>query len=535
MTTTVGDAPQAVLNDVQTTPARANSGVVSWATLAWVFVAMVLSLSLFTSSAYLGSSDLHSAMEVIGGPIGLVAGLTFIHRYLALGDRAHLFFGLAFFVNASADIVHGALPFLISRGVLDLPVSALDRFLPLSFLAGRTTAALVLIAAPTLIRRLSNRERLPAQGLSIGVVVIGAIMSSILYLVPLPAAVYPEQLIGRPADMLTAFLFVPATLITYRWHRRTGDPMAWWVSLFAMAGAVGQFWMGFSTHLYDIHFDGAHAFKVVSYLLPLVGLSLYQVRLIAQRDEYAGRLEERADVLAEANEQLARANAIKTEFVSVVSHELRTPLTAILGFASTMAEFWEDTPDDEKREHLAIIERQGIRLSRLINDLLAMSQLESGTLETFLEDLDVSELCTRIVRDLGVRAEMVEVELADGLYAKADPDHVEQILVNFLTNATRYGEPPIRLVGGRQPDGRIEVIVEDRGTGVPEAFRPHLFEKFAQADTGPTRRSQGTGLGLAIVRGLAHAQGGEAWYEPNEPRGSRFGIRLPPASEETHR
>jgi signal transduction histidine kinase len=109
----------------------------------------------------------------------------------------------------------------------------------------------------------------------------------------------------------------------------------------------------------------------------------------------------------------------------------------------------------------------------------------------------------------------------------ADPNHFRQIVTNFLTNALKYGRTPIQ-VEAAVSDGTVEVRVRDQGEGVPEDFVPRLFEKFAQAP-GVAQAHRGTGLGLSIVRGLARAQGGDAWYEPNEPRGSCFGVRLPRA------
>ncbi|MGH2678216.1 MAG: sensor histidine kinase, partial [Actinomycetota bacterium] len=108
-----------------------------------------------------------------------------------------------------------------------------------------------------------------------------------------------------------------------------------------------------------------------------------------------------------------------------------------------------------------------------------------------------------------------------GLRVRVDPDHLEQILMNYVSNAMRYGRPPVRIDAGRR-DRFVEIVVADSGSGVPPAFVPRLFEEFAQAG----RSGTGTGLGLSIVLGLARAQGGDAWYEAGEP-GARFCVRLP--------
>jgi signal transduction histidine kinase len=98
--------------------------------------------------------------------------------------------------------------------------------------------------------------------------------------------------------------------------------------------------------------------------------------------------------------------------------------------------------------------------------------------------------------------------------------------LNYVGNAFKYGAPPIA-VELLDAGDMVEVRVRDGGEGIPPEFAPHLFEKFAQASTGSTRGASGTGLGLSIVQGLARANGGEAWFEPNEPSGSVFGVRVP--------
>jgi signal transduction histidine kinase len=205
----------------------------------------------------------------------------------------------------------------------------------------------------------------------------------------------------------------------------------------------------------------------------------------------------------------------------VASHELRTPLTAVLGFATTLLNHWDRIPDAEKRDQIHLIEGQARRLSRLADDLLTMSKIEAGALEVRPETVDVGATIRRTVPAFADQA--IEIEAGQGLLATADPDHVEQILMNYVSNALKYGGSPVR-VQARRRHRWIEVSVTDGGEGVPENFIPRLFQKFAQAGGG----SSGTGLGLSIVRGLARAQGGDAWYEPTEP-GAAFCVRLPAA------
>lgn len=153
-----------------------------------------------------------------------------------------------------------------------------------------------------------------------------------------------------------------------------------------------------------------------------------------------------------------------------------------------------------------------------------MSKLEAGALEVHAEALDVREALEQAMDPFADHADDLEVFDGRGLRAYADRHHVQHIVTNFVANALKYGRPPVRITA-RERDGWVEVLVTDQGPGVPPHFVPRLFEKFAQAQSS----KGGTGLGLSIVRGLARAQGGEAWYEPAEPHGASFGLRLPKA------
>ena len=260
----------------------------------------------------------------------------------------------------------------------------------------------------------------------------------------------------------------------------------------------------------------------------LASLALDNARLysaaqqeVQERRRTEKELERSASELRQANEDLRAADEMKSHFVAVASHELRTPLTAVLGFATTLLNHWERIPDLEKREHIGMIEGQARRLSRLADDLLTMSKIEAGALDVRVETVDVATAVEGLLSAFA--DENLERRVEDGLAVMADPDHVEQILMNYVSNALKYGGPPVR-VEARRRHRWAEIVVSDRGEGVPEEFIPRLFEKFAQA--GRIRSGSGTGLGLSIVRGLARAQGGDAWYEAGEP-GSRFCVRLP--------
>lgn len=245
---------------------------------------------------------------------------------------------------------------------------------------------------------------------------------------------------------------------------------------------------------------------------------------LRERRRAEKELERSAEELRQANEELRAADEMKSNFVAVASHELRTPLTSVLGFASTLLTHWDRIPDEDRRGQVALIEGQARRLAGMAEELLTMSKLEAGALEIHPGSLDVAEAIAQAVSSFPDHIGDFKIEDALGLRAHADPHHVQHILSNYVANALKYGRPPVR-IEARERDGWVELLISDQGPGVPAHFVPRLFEKFAQAETS----EGGTGLGLSIVRGLARAQGGEAWYEPAEPRGAAFGLRLPRA------
>jgi two-component system sensor kinase len=217
--------------------------------------------------------------------------------------------------------------------------------------------------------------------------------------------------------------------------------------------------------------------------------------------------------LERVNHELRRLDELKSDFVAMVSHELRSPLTSIIGYCSTMMRHWDKVDDDRKKSFVDIVETQSRRLSGLVNDLLEMSRIESGHLETQLRPIVVGTLLDELVRDYADRIGALRVEGALSTEVMGDTDHLRRVLINLLDNAIKYGAEPVTVVVSEDAN-TARIAVRDSGEGVPEEFRPRLFEKFAQASSGSTRRASGTGLGLSIVRGLVDAMEGDVWYEP---------------------
>lgn len=219
-------------------------------------------------------------------------------------------------------------------------------------------------------------------------------------------------------------------------------------------------------------------------------------------------------------------------FLAMLTHDLRSPLTAVVGFAELLQAGWRHLPAAKTEHYVEQIVGQASRIRALIDDFLLTARLESGVLEPDLEPVDLAGAARVAVGKLGDVVGEVEIrDDSQGVHAQADRRFVRQILDNLLTNAAKYGEPPItveaRAVGG----GWIELCVCDHGPGVPRESVAAIFDRFARGDRD---RHSGTGLGLAIVRELARSLGGDVGYQDREPCGARFTVRLPVAAPAGH-
>jgi signal transduction histidine kinase len=228
------------------------------------------------------------------------------------------------------------------------------------------------------------------------------------------------------------------------------------------------------------------------------------------------------------------ADRLKREFVSTVSHELRTPLTAIRGALGLLSAQREALPPGT-RELADIADRNSQRLLGLVNDILDLDKVEQGTLDIQMEVHAILPLVRQAVEALRPYAQGLGVDFhlcagAEGA-AKVDSARLLQVLTNLLGNAAKFspkGEPvQVRLA---RAGSRLRLEVENGGPGIPPAFRPRIFQKFAQADASDARRYPGTGLGLAISKALVERMGGEIGFE-SEPGRTVFFVAF--AAEES--
>ena len=230
----------------------------------------------------------------------------------------------------------------------------------------------------------------------------------------------------------------------------------------------------------------------------------------------------------EARVALERANEVMTNFVALAAHELRTPVTTIHGFVYTLNHLGERLSAEQRDELSRTLEQQTSRMAMLVEQLLDLSRLDAEVIEIVPQRLPVRERVVELVESAAAEHRSdVEIAIEDGLEADLDANAFERILSNLVTNAFRYGMPPVTIRAERT-DRHFRVSVEDRGDGVAPEFVPDLFERFTRSGE-PARggRVNGTGLGLAIARAYARAHGGDLLYEPARPHGARFQFVLP--------
>jgi signal transduction histidine kinase len=229
--------------------------------------------------------------------------------------------------------------------------------------------------------------------------------------------------------------------------------------------------------------------------------------------------------------RLREFDRLKDEFIAIVSHELRTPLTSVYGAAMTLEQ--QKLDEERRRALLEIITTEAARLSRLLDDILWVSRLDSGRARPFITRVEPLPLAADVIDatrthlprglSLELRHDPAPPDVA------ADPDKVRQVLVNLVENAVKYTREGRIEVSVQRRNGSVRFSVRDEGPGIPAAQHERIFEKFYRLDPNMTQGVGGTGLGLYICRELIESMQGEIWVESVPGEGSTFNFELPVA------
>jgi two-component system, OmpR family, phosphate regulon sensor histidine kinase PhoR len=234
--------------------------------------------------------------------------------------------------------------------------------------------------------------------------------------------------------------------------------------------------------------------------------------------------------------RLKQMESARKDFVANVSHELRTPLSLIKGYVETLQDGAKDSPETATR-FLEIIARNADRLQLLIEDLLVISEVESGRVNLSLQPVPLRAVTSKVMDDFRTKAAARRIELVNevpDLFLRSDPGRLEQVLTNLLDNGIKYGYADSKIVVAAQiiEGDMAHISVEDQGPGIPAEALDRIFERFYRLDKARSRDQGGTGLGLSIVKHLVHSHGGKVWVTSRQGEGSTFHFTIPLAPEQ---
>lgn len=259
-------------------------------------------------------------------------------------------------------------------------------------------------------------------------------------------------------------------------------------------------------------FFGEEELRVLQTVAALTATALDRVRLFEQEHETRLALE--------------RANEVMTNFVALAAHELRTPVTTIHGFVQTLNHLGGRLAPEQQDELRQGLEQQTRRMASLVEQLLDLSRLDADAVDVRPQTVLLAARLHEVVATAaGGRADEVEVIADEDATAMVDPEILDHVVGNLVTNALRYGRSPVRVTAHIEL-GKLRISVDDTGPGVAREIEDTLFDRFTRHGVARDRVS-GTGLGLAIARAYARAHHGDLRYERREPTGARFVVELP--------
>ncbi len=319
----------------------------------------------------------------------------------------------------------------------------------------------------------------------------------------------------RRQAMMICMLVIAGYVVACLWHQRVS---------------------GMEANLRDIY--GNLFFMVVTSVITVTASHFFHRKRILdfhlrhQLDAKNQQLDVQNRRLADSYEKLSELDRLRTQFFANVSHELRTPLTLIISPVEDLLHS-DLRLGDKEAELLGIARQNGLRLLKLINDLLEVARLDAGRMELRRECMDLATFIPGVVESIRYLAEAKDLRLeangrSDGLVIQADPSRLEKILLNLLTNAIKFTPKGGIIIVEWSRDGTDAVFsVTDTGIGIPADEHKHLFSRFHQVDGSSTRRYQGMGIGLALVKELVEEHGGRITADSNIERGTCMRVRLP--------
>ncbi len=277
--------------------------------------------------------------------------------------------------------------------------------------------------------------------------------------------------------------------------------------------------------------------KVIIVLAAMLVCTAFAAFWVKKRDnkrlaDHSRDLQMAQDRLTVAKRKAEEASQAKSNFLSLMTHELRTPLQAIIGYTDVVLEELRLNGEDDFIDDLDRVIANSERLLRLINSVLDMAKIESGQMELHLSEVRLAALVEEAVNSIkplvDKNGNTVTVSIDDGgASVIADAEKLLHIMINLLSNATKFTENGEIAIFASNDEKAITIRVKDTGIGMDKSQQTHIFEQFKQADSSTTRHFQGSGLGLAIVKEFCEVMGGRVFVESNVNEGAQFQVIIP--------
>ncbi|NCT54591.1 GHKL domain-containing protein [Candidatus Falkowbacteria bacterium] len=276
--------------------------------------------------------------------------------------------------------------------------------------------------------------------------------------------------------------------------------------------------------------------QVLESIASQIGISLENALLYKKMAEFNISLKKEVvkatKKLKEQNEALKQLDKAKSEFIGIASHQLRTPLTGIRWFNELLLKNKEKNLNDKQINFLNQINESNQRMIKLVNDLLDVSHIETGRkFEVVLGKFKIAEIIQDVIQEnaflINNKKLKINNKIPEDLVIFADRDKIRQVLLNLLSNATKYSaEGKVITISASRQKKQATICVTDQGIGIPEKQQKNIFSKFFRASNASLQNSNGTGLGLYIAREVVRAHNGELWFESKEGWGSTFCFSL---------
>lgn len=237
--------------------------------------------------------------------------------------------------------------------------------------------------------------------------------------------------------------------------------------------------------------------------------------------------------IEQQNIQLKKTDQLKTDFLNITSHELRTPMSAIKGYSQILLKQTLGQINDDQRQALDVVLRNTNRLDRLIQDILDVSRLESGTMKFVVDEIEIRGMLAEVVDTMqpfsGQKQIKINTEIESGIPELiADTERIKQVIINLIDNAVKFSPYGSHInIRVKKQHETVLFEIQDFGRGIPKDKQEKIFDLFYQVDTGADRKFGGAGLGLAISQGIVIASGGKIWVESADGTGSTFYFTLP--------